>query len=77
MEVYVLTQAGREAVPRLQREGREEDAKILEYLGLLEGATVQQVAEKFQIDEAVAYDRLRSLSANRWVWRKSTKITLF
>jgi len=72
-----LTQAGREAIARLQREGREEDARILEYLGLLEGATVQQVAEMFQLDEAVVYDRLRSLSANRWVWRKSTKLTLF
>jgi len=72
-----LTQAGREVVSRLKREGREEDARILEYLGMLEGATVQQVAEAFQLDEAVAYDRLRSLSANRWVWRKSTKLTLF
>jgi transposase len=64
-------------ISRLQREGREEDAKMLEYLGLLEGATVKQVAEMFQLDEAVAYDRLRSLSANRWVWLKKTKLTLF
>lgn len=77
MELYVLTQVGREVIPSLKKAGREEDAKILEYLGLLEGATVQQVAETCQLDEAVAYDRLRSLSANRWVWRKSTKITLF
>jgi len=72
-----LTQAGREAVSRLKREGREEDARILEYVELLERATVQQVAEALQLDEAVVYDRLRSLSANRWVWRKSTKLTLF
>jgi DNA-binding MarR family transcriptional regulator len=77
MEIYVLTQAGRDVISRLQREGREEDAKMLEYLGLLEGATVKQVAEMFQLDEAVAYDRLRSLSANRWVWLKKTKLTLF
>ncbi|MBM3148743.1 MAG: hypothetical protein FJZ94_04120 [Chloroflexi bacterium] len=77
MEIYVLTQAGREAVSRLKREGREEDARILEYVELLERATVQQVAEALQLDEAVVYDRLRSLSANRWVWRKSTKLTLF
>jgi DNA-binding IclR family transcriptional regulator len=77
MEVFVLTQAGREVVPRLRREGREEDAKMLEYLGLLEGATLKQVAETFQLAEAVAYDRLRSLRANRWVWLKKTKLTLF
>ena len=77
MELYILTQVGREAIPALQKAGREEETKILEYLGLLDGATVQQVAEAIHLDEARAYDKLRSFSANRWVWRKTTKITLF
>jgi len=77
MEVYILTQVGREIIPSLHKANRGEEAKILEYLGLLDGATVQQVAEEFNIDESKVYDRLRSMSANRWVWRKRTKLTEF
>lgn len=77
MELYVLTQAGREITASLQKVGREEEAKILEFLGLTDGASVSQVADAFNIDQSKAYDMLRSMSANRWVWRKKTKLTEF
>jgi DNA-binding MarR family transcriptional regulator len=77
MEVFVLTQAGREMIPSLHKAGREEEAKILEFLGLIDGASVNQVADEFNIDESKVYDTLRSMCANRWVWRKKTKLTEF
>jgi len=77
MELYVLTQSGTDVIPRLQKEGRDNDANILEYLGKADGATAEQVAEVMHLDEKVAYDKLRSFSANRWVWRKKTKLTAF
>jgi DNA-binding MarR family transcriptional regulator len=77
MELYVLTQSGREVIQVLQQVGREEEANILEYLGMTDGATVEQVADAIHLEVRAAYDRLRSLSANRWVWRKTTKLTPF
>jgi len=77
MEVYVLTQAGREIIPSLHKANREEEAKILEFLGLVDGASVMQVADEFNIDNSKVYDTLRSMSANRWIWRKKTKLTQF
>lgn len=77
MELYVLTQSGTKAIPWLKKAGREVEANILEYLGMAEGATMEQVADAMQLDLKTAYDKLRSLSANRWVWRKSTKLVQF
>jgi len=77
MEYYVLTQSGREAIPVLQKTERNDEANILEYLGKADGATVEQVADEMHLDEKTAYDKLRSLSANRWAWRKMTKLTPF
>jgi hypothetical protein len=50
---------------------------MLEYLGMAEGATVEQVADAMKLDEKTAYDKLRSFSANRWAWRKTTKLARF
>lgn len=77
MEYYVLTQLGRDAIPVLQKAGKDDEANILEYLGKADGATVEQVADVMHLDEKIAYDKLRSLSANRWAWRKTTKLTPF
>lgn len=77
MDLYVLTREGRDAIAALQKTGRDEEASMLEYLGMLDGATVDQVADFMHLDVSIAYDRLRSLSANRWVWRKQTKLTAF
>jgi len=77
MELYVLTQSGRKAIAKLRKEGDEMEAKLLEYLGMAEGATVEQFADAMKLDEKVAYDKLRSFSAKRWAWRKTTKLTRF
>ena len=77
MELFVLTQLGRDAIPELQKTGRDDEANILDYLGRTDGTTVNQVAEEMNLDEKAVYDKLRSLSANRWVWRKTTKLTPF
>jgi len=77
MELYILTQVGRDIIPSLQKASREEEAKILEFLGLIDGASARQVADEFKLDESKAYDILRSMSANRWIWRKKTKLTEF
>jgi len=77
MELYVLTQYGRKAIPVLRKAGNELEANMLEYLGMAEGATVEQVADVMKLDEKTAYDKLRSFSASRWVWRKTTKLVRF
>jgi len=77
MEYYVLTQSGREAMPVLRQAEKNDEANILEYLGKADGATVEQVADEMHLDKKTVYDKLRSLSANRWVWRKITKVTAF
>jgi DNA-binding MarR family transcriptional regulator len=77
MELYVLTQSGRKAIAMLRKEGDELDANLLEYLGMAEGATVEQFAEAMKLEEKIAYDKLRSFSARRWAWRKQTKLARF
>ena len=77
MDLYVLTQYGRKAIPVLRKAGSEMEANMLEYLGLTEGATVEQFADAMQMDEKAAYDTLRSFSAKRLVWRKTTKLVRF
>jgi len=77
MELYVLTQSGRKAIAMLRKEGDELNANLLEYLGMAEGATVEQFADAMKLDEKVAYDKLRSFSAKRWAWRKQTKLARF
>ena len=77
MEFYVLTQLGKEVIPALQKARRDDEANILEYVGRAGGATVEQVADAMRLDEEIVYNKLRSLSANRWVWRKITKLTSF
>ncbi len=77
MELYVLTQSGRKAIAILRKAGDEMDANLLEYLGMAEGATVEQFADAMKLDEKVAYDRLRTFSARRWDWRKTTKMGRF
>ena len=77
MELYVLTQSGRKAIAKLRQQGDELDAKLLDYLGMAEGATVEQFAEAMNLDNKVAYDKLRTFSARRWAWRKETKLARF
>ena len=77
MELYVLTQSGRNVIPVLRKAGNEMEANMLEYLGMMEGATVEQVADAMKLDEKTAYDKLRSFIANRWTWRKVTKLVRF
>jgi hypothetical protein len=77
MELYVLTQSGRKAISVLRKSGDELDANLLEYLGMAEGATVGQFADAMKLDEKMAYDKLRSFSAKRWAWRKTTKLARF
>jgi len=77
MELYVLTRSGTKMLPLLRKEGRELEANILEYLRMSEGATVEQVADVMNLEQKTAYDELRSLSAKRWVWRKTTKLAPF
>lgn len=77
MDVYVLTTLGRRAIPSLRKLGNELDAGILEFLERTDGATENQVAEAFGISVDMAYDKLRSLSANRWVWRRTTRVVPF
>jgi DNA-binding MarR family transcriptional regulator len=77
MELYVLTQYGRKAIPVFRKAGNELEANMLEYLRMAEGATVEQFADAMKMDEKTAYDKLRSFSANRLVWRKTTKLVRF
>jgi len=77
VELYVLTQSGRKVIPVLRKAGNEMEANMLEYLGMAEGATVEQFADAMKVDEKTAYDKLRSFSANRWAWRKATKLARF
>jgi len=77
VELYVLTQSGRKVIPVLRKAGDEMEANMLEYLGMAEGATVEQFADAMKLDEKTAYDKLRSFSANRWAWRKATKLARF
>jgi hypothetical protein len=77
MELYVLTQSGRKAMPVLKKAGNELEANMLGYLGMTEGATLEQVAEAMKLDEKIVYDKLRSFIAKRWTWRKVTKLARF
>ncbi|MCJ7514727.1 MAG: hypothetical protein MUO89_01990 [Dehalococcoidia bacterium] len=77
MELYVLTQSGRKAIAMLRKAGDEMNANLLEYLGMAEGATVEQFADAMKLDKKVAYDKLRTFSAKRWAWRKTTKMARF
>jgi DNA-binding MarR family transcriptional regulator len=77
MELYVLTQSGRKVIPLLKKADKDVEANILDYLGMAGGATVEQVSDAMNLDEKTVYDKIRSLSANRWVWLKITKLVSF
>jgi len=77
MELYILTQSGRKAIPVLRKVGNELEANMLEYLAMAGGATVEQVADVMKLDDKTVYDKLRSFSANRWAWHKTTKLATF
>jgi len=74
---YVLTQLGRETIPRLREIGKDSEADILEYLDKPSSATVEQLADAMHLDEGITYDKLRWLSARRLVWQKTTKFVQF
>lgn len=77
MELYIVTRSGTKMVHLLTKAGKELEADILEYLRMTEGATAEQVADAMNLDQKTAYDKLRSMGANRWVWRKTTKLVQF
>ena len=77
MDLYILTQSGRRAIPMLKKADKDVEANILEYLGMAQGATLEQVSDAMHLDEKTVYDKIRSLSARRWIWRKTTKLVSF
>lgn len=77
MEYWVLTQAGKEMIIPLQKEGREEEAMLLTLLDNTEGATVPQVSSAMRLDEKTAREKLKVMSGRRWVWQKAIKASPF
>ncbi len=67
-----MTKLGRQMVPQLIKEKRNEEADILGFLLRVEAATIEQIAQATRQSEAILYYKLRSFSENRWV-RRQTK----
>jgi len=67
-----LTQSGKQIVPQLIKEKRDDEANILGFLLRVEAATVEQIAQATHQDEAALQYKLRLFYENKWI-RLQTK----
>lgn len=72
MEYYVLTNLGKQMVRQLIKEKRNDEANILGFLLRVEAATIEQIAQATNQENAALYHKLRSFCENKWV-RRQTK----
>lgn len=70
MEYYVITRLGRQIIPLLKEEGRDDEADILDCLRLNGAATVEQIT---LLNESVVRLKLRILAREKWVKRRRMK----
>jgi hypothetical protein len=71
MYFYILTSLGRQAIPPLKSEGRDDEAGILEFLrgG---AATVEDIKNRTALDESTISIYLSAFVRKKWVNRRRT-----
>jgi DNA-binding MarR family transcriptional regulator len=77
MEYYVLNQSGRKAIRILEKEGQDDEARILDLLDRAGSATVEQMMYTLHMPETMVTSILKSFLAKRWIWKNTTKTSRF
>ena len=77
MEYYVLNQSGRKAIPMLEKEGKNDEARILELLDRAGSATLEQLVYTLNMPEHMIMNTLKTFLSRRWIWKNTTKTSEF
>jgi hypothetical protein len=73
MEYYVLNQSGRKAIHILEKEGKDDEARILDLLDRAGSATIDQMIYTLHMPETMIISILKTFLAKKWVWKNTTK----
>jgi hypothetical protein len=77
MEYYVLNQSGRKAIRILEKEGKDDEARILDLLDRAGNATLEQLTYTLNMPEHMIMNILKSFLSRRWIWKNTTKTSEF
>lgn len=75
MNYFVITSLGKQVIPMLKDENKDDEAAILEFLRR-GSATREQIADNTLINQSEAYLILMRLKRERWVKERRSKGTL-
>jgi hypothetical protein len=77
MEYYVLNQSGRKAIHTLEKEGKNDEARILDLLDRAGSATLEQLTYSLNMPEHMIVNILKTFLSRRWIWKNTTKTSEF
>jgi hypothetical protein len=77
MEYYVLNQSGRKAIRTLEKEGKNDEARVLDLLDRAGSATSEQLMHTLNMPEHMLMNLLKTFLSNRWIWKNTTKTSEF
>ena len=77
MEYYVLNQSGRKAIRALEKDGKNDESRILDLLDRAGSATLEQLTYTLNMPEHMITDILKTFLSKRWVWKNTTKTSEF
>jgi hypothetical protein len=77
MEYYVLNQSGRKAIRTLEKEGKNDEARVLDLLDRAGSATLEQLIYSLNMPEHMIMNILKTFLSRRWIWKNTTKTSEF
>lgn len=75
MNYFIITALGKQSIPMLKDEGKDDEAAILEFLRR-RGATREQISDNTLVSQSEAYLILMRLKSEGWVKERRSKGTL-
>ena len=73
----MLNQSGRKSIRILEKEGKDDEARILDLLDRAGSATLEQLMYTLNLPEDTIMNILKTFLAKRWIWKNTTKSSQF
>lgn len=73
----MLNQSGRKSIRILEKEGKDDEARILDLLDRAGSATLEQLKYTLNMPEDTIMNILKTFLAKRWIWKNTTKSSQF
>jgi len=77
MDVYAITESGRQSLKKLRAAENFRQAEILGYIDLTGRANIAQITYAVHLSEYEVQQELKSFIANRWIRLDKSKTTQF